>query len=319
MLVPTCKIELEPFEAFGFATEIVVESSVKTLTDTATIKLPRNVRLRRANLRETLRPGARVRLETGYGGENGAKFSGFVARTVPSVPFEIHCEDAMWKLKQTTITRAWKRATLRRVLTEILPPEMENFVAADVELGDFRADGQSVAQILFRLQKDAGLHSRILEDGRLWTGLPYLSEQSSPSVPIVFHFQRNVVSSNLEYRSESSRLIKVKAVSLLPNGRKLSVEVGDPDGETRTLHFYDARSEADLRRKAENETSKMKSEGYTGSFTAFGVPVVRVGDTVELRDDEFTERRGNYVVESVKRTYGTGGYRQEISLGYRVN
>lgn len=134
---------------------------------------------------------------------------------------------------------------------------------------------------------------------------PHLSAPSTTQpILILFHFQRNIVSHSLEYLSRDDRKIKVKAISLLSGNRKLEKELGDPDGETHTLHYFGIESEAEIKRLAENDLEKMTVEGYKGGFTAFGTPFVRHGDTVEIRDDEYPERVGRYFTDATRTTFG---------------
>jgi hypothetical protein len=56
-----------------------------------------------------------------------------------------------------------------------------------------------------------------------------------------------------------------------------------------------------------------------GSITAFGIPLVRKGDMVQLRDSDRKERDGKkFVVDGVDYQFGTSGYRQVINLGYEI-
>jgi hypothetical protein len=68
------------------------------------------------------------------------------------------------------------------------------------------------------------------------------------------------------------------------------------------------------KRAAEFITDKME-----GNITAFGVPLVRKGDMVQLKDTDRQERNGKkFVVDGVDYSFGTSGYRQNITLGYEI-
>lgn len=60
-------------------------------------------------------------------------------------------------------------------------------------------------------------------------------------------------------------------------------------------------------------------DGFRGTFTTFGVPFVKHGDTVHIVDNILTERTGYYKVKSV--TYRGGydiGLRQDITIDYKI-
>jgi hypothetical protein len=102
---------------------------------------------------------------------------------------------------------------------------------------------------------------------------------------------------------------------LLPNNKKVHLEVGDADGETRTLHTYN-KNEAELKAWAEQELVRLKRDGLTGSLTTFGAVLVDKLDAVGVKIDG--ERKGVYQVQKNVITFGTDGYRQAITMGERV-
>ena len=98
----------------------------------------------------------------------------------------------------------------------------------------------------------------------------------------------------LKVQNAADVKIKVKAVSLMPNNKKIRVEVGDTDGETRTLHTYN-KQEAELKAWAKQELERLKRDGLVGSFTTFGAELVDKLDNVGIKIDG--ERKGVYQVQ----------------------
>ena len=109
--------------------------------------------------------------------------------------------------------------------------------------------------------------------------------------------------------------LRVKAVSLIKKKKKIKVEVGDADGEHRTLHTYN-KTESELKAWAEQEIKRLKRDGLTGSFTTFGHTLVDCLDAIGIVIDGV--KSGVYQVKKNIVKYGDGGYRQEITLGLRV-
>ena len=58
--------------------------------------------------------------------------------------------------------------------------------------------------------------------------------------------------------------------------------------------------------------------GITGSLTLFGDLALNTAVQVELRDDRNPSKNGVYLVDEVTTTFGTGGYRQKITLPQKI-
>lgn len=58
--------------------------------------------------------------------------------------------------------------------------------------------------------------------------------------------------------------------------------------------------------------------GITGSLTLFGDLALTTGVQVELIDQRNPSKNGVYIVEQVTTTFGTNGYRQKITVPYRI-
>ncbi|MBJ2189374.1 MAG: hypothetical protein JFT10_00795, partial [Muribaculaceae bacterium] len=95
----------------------------------------------------------------------------------------------------------------------------------------------------------------------------------------VFATGVNIISdSSLDEQKAEDVKIKLKVVSLQPdNKKKIKVEIGDPDGEKRTLHCY-GKTEAEAKAWGEQELERLKRDGLTGSFQTFGHVLLDVLD-----------------------------------------
>ncbi|KZS42311.1 hypothetical protein AWE51_02400 [Aquimarina aggregata] len=152
-----------------------------------------------------------------------------------------------------------------------------------------------------------------------------------------FRFFYNIIRDELKVNREQVTAIRMRAEKYFINSNTpIFVELGDPgDGElieTYTLHdnenelpTQDALFQQEEQRvKAELNTflgfrlAKEKQTGLTGSFETFGEPFMRPTDRIILEDAEDEEKNGVFQVKKVKRSYGTSGYRQIISVGRRV-
>ena len=174
---------------------------------------------------------------------------------------------------------------------------------------------ETVAALLGRLQ-DSGIRSfyRYENDSPvLYCGVLF-ERDAKPSQ--VFATGVNIINdSSLEQQQAENIRLHVKAVSIMPDNKKIKVEVGDADGERRTLHTYN-KTESELKAWAEQEIKRLKVDGLTGSFTTFGYKLVDKLDAVGIKIDG--NKMGVYQVKKNVVKFGTNGYRQEITLGMRV-
>lgn len=90
------------------------------------------------------------------------------------------------------------------------------------------------------------------------------------------------------------------------------------EGERRTFFFPEATTAARLIELAQAQLLKYYYTGLRGKFTAFGIPYVRHGDNVTIKNPLQPEYDGTYKVRGVEYTGGMEGLRQIIELDYKV-
>jgi beta-galactosidase beta subunit len=332
MLRPFCNISIGDND-FDFVTTGEFSSSWKTLTDTGEITIPHKVRKNGLDIfigeDNLFKKGDEVNISAGYYPTLELIFSGYVSRIEPSLPVSITFEDAAFLLKQTNLTLSFKKVTLKELLTASINEaigkatgyvkaglERITVEAIDADLGAFRITNVNITGILQELKKTYALTS-YFRGHTLYVGLAYYAEGRDRAT---FTFQENIIDSGtqLEYKKIDDISFKVKAVSMLENNTKLEIEVGDPDGEQRTITKYNL-SEKDLRAAAEREIGRLKYEGFRGKLFTFLQPVVRHGDEIEIIDPLIPERNGVYLAESVEYSIGVDGYFQSINLGAKIS
>lgn len=291
---------------------IEIESSWETLTDTAKITLPAYVYQQGGfvNLAESrlVKKGDKVAIRLGYDDELRNEFEGYVSAIQAGSPLTIECQDAAWLLKKQPQNTSFANVSLGDLLKKICPAEIV-VVASDVSLGQFRVSNATPAQVIDEIKKSYGF-SAYMRGATLYAGLAY-TEQSQTHV---FKFGVNIIEerSELFFKNEDDVSIQVKAVSIMPDKTKLEIKFGAPDGELRTLHFYNL-DKVSLEKIAKAEAEKLRYNGYVGDFETFGAPAVKHGDIVNIRDDK-QNRGGFYLVKKVLKTFGADGYRQRIYI-----
>lgn len=292
---------------------ITIETSFKQLTDTATVMLPRNVEFFDKNkVRDVFRRGAPIKIEFGYNGNYVNEFEGYVTQVSAGIPIVLTCEDEMWKLKQLPVNVSYSTVSLEKLLEDIAVGYDVDALEG-VELGGVRFAQTNVALVLEKLSKDPYKLYSYMKGNQLVCGKYYADDTDEETVD--FHLERNAVSNDLNYRNAEDIIIKIKGVSVLKNGRKLTAEIGDEGGDQYQLTYYNIEAKAEIIRLLEKDLETKKRGGFDGSFTAFGQPSVRHGLKVNLTSDLYEERSGRYYIESVSKTFDHAKIRQVITLG----
>lgn len=317
MLKLCAKIEIKGDKTWVFekitACEIVRDS--EALTTTCKLTLPRKVKWK-GETSNPIKRGDKISVWLGYDDNLQLAFTGYVLRKGFKVPIEIFCEDEMFMLKQTPcVKKSYKNVDIHTLLKEQgLPYDIK--VLGEQNIGQYRVNFENVAELLAHLKENNIRTFFRLEDGKpvLYCGVLF---DHGNEMRQVFATGVNIISdSSLDEQKAEDVKIKLKVVSLQPdNKKKVKVEVGDPDGEKRTLHCY-GKTEAEATAWGEQELERLKRDGLTGSFQTFGHVLLDVLDVIGIKIDG--ERKGKYQVHKNTITYGSSGFRQDIALGARA-
>jgi hypothetical protein len=294
--------------------------------------------------------GDKVKMELGYTYvDNSGKqtppqlnvlFDGFVAHVINRTPIEIHCENNMWLLKQIACPNKLYSScnSVGDIIRDLISGTPFTVTTGTnvsdtvkVNVGDFRTiNKETVAGALERLKRDAKLFSYFRGNELRVGNIVYYPQDRNE---VVFAFQQNIISDSMEYKRLDDIKIGVTAYShskfdvtgVNKNGstkkqkKRLEVFVGDVGGEVRTLNFFNVNNVNDLKTLALQWLPKLKYEGFYGSFTTFGQPMVRHGDAAVLRDAVIPERSGTYLIKAVTTTFGMNGFRQKVDLHMRID
>ena len=290
--------------------EVKIEKSRRTLTNTAKITLPRNLKVLNGDINSIIQRGSKVTIQIGYDGKLTTRFTGYVSNVNAQIPLTIDCQDEMWNLKQNSFSYTWKNVKVADIVKYIYTG---NAQVVDLQIGGLKAVKQSTAQILEGLRK-FGLQCYFDNDVLIvdFAGVVHTTGQQA-----LYNFNQNIIENKLDYKLKEDTRIKVIGVSKLPNGKKYQVVAGDNDGEIHTLHYFNMQPDQ-LQKIVNAEINKLKYEGYKGSFTAWGLPEINQGDVAVLSDPLYPEHDGPYLVEAVTITFGIEGYEHEPKLERKV-
>lgn len=288
--------------------------------------------------------------------ELNQEFKGYISEVNNDAPLKIKCEDTMWLLKQCRCKNQvfpageYDNDTMIKELinqaltdTEIYQSIRDELKAADIqvitgtetnkvktEIGDFRTQNETIGLVLDRMKKDFRIFSYFRGNELRCSGIVYYPQDR---VSNVFEFQQNIISDELDYKRKDDIQLGANAYTVdkqeltsvnskggtVTKHKRLSTFVGQKGGEIRTIYVFGAKNEDELKEMANKELNKFYYEGYFGSFVTFGLPSVKHGDESVLRDKLLPERNGKYLIKSVKKSFGMGGFRQDINLHIKID
>jgi hypothetical protein len=203
----------------------------------------------------------------------------------------------------------------------------------NVNVGNFMTANDTISTVDADLKKDFRIYPyfRRTTKGMEFrcSGIVYFPQDN---VNDWFVFQRNIISDALEYRraddmqlgatvysiNKIDSQVANKSGKIKTQQKRLETFVGQQGGEIRTLYFWDVKDIKTLQSLATKELAKFHYEGFTGSFTTFGLPSKKHGDTATLYDKVLPERNGTYFIKAVTKNFGTGGFRQKIDTHFKT-
>jgi hypothetical protein len=322
MLRLCSKVTIEGSSAWEFTTvaSCAITEDADSLTDTCVIELPKKAKWEGhpvgAGGSPPVKRGDKITVMLGYDDVLKLRFSGYVRRVSATTPVKLECEDGMFLLKQAAAQRkGFEEVTLDKLISTLLEGTSVKYRLVDtgISLGPYRITRWTVAEELAELQRVYGLKAYFIEvDGELtlYVGLRYpfgVGQRAG------FSYGYNIISNDLEYRRKGDIKLKVKAISVQPDNKRIEVEVGDKGGELRTVYQYNVWGIEALETFARGELDRFKYDGYQGSFETFGDPAVGKGDVARVEGED--GNKGNFLIKKVEVTFGTGGYRQKVTLG----
>lgn len=292
------------------------ESNFEDLTKTAKVTFPRNLKYETKNIYEgespLVRRGDKITIKAGYYPNLNLIFEGYISKVDNNVPTVLNCEDAMWVLKQKIIkNKTFNKAKLKDIVKYLIDGTEFGAHVLNAYPISIRINEASVATVLKTLSEQ-GIYSYFIGK-KLYVGLAY---QSKLAVEKTFLFEKNIIETQLDYLKKEDVKVKVKGVLINGNERE-EISVGDEDGDLTTFFLYGS-SKDELKRQCEARLEQSNYTGYYGSFTTFLEPKVVSGDYAVIDSYKYPERKGTYLIKSVKTSFGVSGGRQIIELERRL-
>ena len=148
--------------------------------------------------------------------------------------------------------------------------------------------------------------------------MPYIQDKKNIVTKCDYSFQHNIETSNLEYIDTTDKKVKVRIITHNKNGTVNEEEFGNAGGE-EFEYKVNRISKDQMKKRAKQEFDRLMRPGYTGSFTGWLLPYVAPGYSIGIYDDDFPEKDGVYIVESVITTFSENGGVRQISPGIKLS
>ncbi len=323
MYVLSCHITIGS-ASFKSVNNVVIKRSTHAVNATAVIRVPVTAVLKQQGKEATkietaqvVKVGDEVTIKLGYDGNLKDEFKGFVKRLNYTVPLEIECEDWYWKLRYINIKKSYAQTTVKDLLNDVLSGSGAGVHPASIDLGlkNTVINNKSGAWVLEKLKSDYGLTVFFTLDGELFAGKAYEVKGDS----VKYKLRYNVIKDDdLKYYKASDYKLKIEAKSYDKDGAKLEASVGTEGGEAKTLWFYNVNDQAQLKTLAEQELQRYSFDGYRGQLETFLIPFAEPGMVADVTDPLYSERSGNYYIESTEVKFGNNGARRKVELGIKV-
>ncbi|WP_343744209.1 hypothetical protein [Chitinophaga sp.] len=208
----------------------------------------------------------------------------------------------------------------------------------DIPLVSMSFNGETGTEALEKLKKDAyvtiyfngpelyaGLKDTqlgkkaVYKEKRKWTGdkLEPL-EYKEVKKPVKYAIGTNLVSSDqLRFRKAADAPLKVKVIHFTSRNVAKNEVVG-VKGDIRTFYVPRIDPKEGLKGAALRMLKDLTYDGYDGKVTAFLQPFALPGFAVSLTDQNYTDRDGEYLLDSTEVTFGTGGARRVCGIGDKI-
>lgn len=328
MLTLQCEIKIKikntnKIVSFDYVNSIEVKTSCKNLTDTAVVKIPRKISWEGKQIYDYLRRDDQITIRMGYK-EHGLEtvFNGYIKSVENGTPIVVNCENEM-RLFKTITVKAEKIENFNiKDFIKKYAPNIEVVCPDKIDFGTVTIQEQSLSQCLDKLMSTFTWFKGFFRAGKFVAiiDMSALNDNQTHT----FDPERNLISDSLKYELAEDVKIAIKATSILKDNSKLECVVPEEakegkDYEQRHFYFPGYTDAAKLKEAAEKKLKDYVCDKMTGSITGFGVPYVVKGDIIRLKDSKRKERDGKrFWVDAVDYKFDTGGYRQTITLGYRL-
>lgn len=305
------KISIGKQVRFNVCESIQIKKSVETLTNTATIVLPRefrnavspsgkNIELAGKSILDFITKGDPIKIAFGYDQDLEVEFIGYVTNIGAEAPLQIECEDEMYKLKKADkVTKTISSGKLEDILKAVIPEQYEIICNESYHIGKWIIQKATPYEVLAELQDKVGLRFYFMDAKTLHVGM---MTDFKPDAVHEFNFSKNVRrGSDLKFEINEDKSKYVTIESVQKNGEKLSYSVGDPKGENITKMYFPNLTKDQLKTWAESKYRDEMRNGLKGTLDSWCLPRTNPGDSAQITRPIYNDKHqdGTYFIKAV--------------------
>lgn len=340
MLVPRTEITIknkdgETIRLEG-CSEFSIRRSVEELSATGSVHLPTTVVFDSKQreiiaVREKVSPGNSITISAGYK-DHGMEelFNGYIKGVDTGTKVVLDIEEEAYKLRKKPCSISYLESKNKGkpiLLEELLAKMLEgtNLTVAKgcapLKIDEFKAK-KNIAAELASLKEKFGLTVYITKNKEVYAGLqandkPSDEERKKSTINVTYGV--NVVSNDVTHKTKDSNPIKVVVKEVRSDGKKpKEYSVGDDKDSDHTISIYNITDEKSLKLIADMKYKQLSYEGFSGTFTLFGLPLATAGGTVVYKNDNYKDNEGKYFIKGVETRLSSNGLRQVLTMGYKI-
>ena len=326
----------------GGVNEVSVERSVKSLIDTAIIKIPAAAKV--ASLKNSVaiiggfvggvllkasddkalptsiqtstlwKEGDQVKIMLGYNQDYRQEFIGFIRSVDADIPVQIHCEGYCFQLRKKQFTGAWKSIQLRDLMQQMVEGtdiKLSPFIP-DLTLTNLFIPPQNALAGLQKLAHHTHLTAYFLFDV-LYIGLQETVSANTVKYRIGWNVPRTKA---LTYSLDVSRPILIRLVTGKGTKKvRTIVQAGDPSGTTETMNISFIQDPAAIATIGNQLVTNANYTGFKGDLEGLLQPYCNPADTAIIIDQMYNVLGASYFIEGIKIKYSTDGAKRIVQLG----
>lgn len=322
------KITIADKIVFDTVESIHIENSTEKISDTAKVILPRKflrkitendrIDISEVRLLDYIKVGDKIKIQSGYDGEFGNEFQGYITRIGAEIPIEIDCEDEMYLLKKMKpINKIFSDTSLKQFLEFIAPEyKIETF---ETHLGKIALENvtpfAALMEVKSRYPFKFFFRDKILHGG--------LSNDFEGQQKHEFNLNRNVrKGGDLKYETREDRKFWIKAISKQKGtSKEITYEFGDKGESERTLHCPLNLNKEQVKQYAEDFIKKLRFDGYGGGFESWCYPRTKAGDSADITDPNYPDKHRDgiyYINEVITDINANDGIKRKNNITFKI-
>ncbi len=303
----------------GILDELEIVKSVDNLVDIATVSLPKTVMNTPLNLENKIQKGTQVLIKLGYNEVLETEFVGYVQEiTANDSSLQIKCEDALFLFRKGLESTELKEVPLKEVAAYVVQQIDPSFsVVCDFEVTyeKYIIHNTTGYELLKKLQEETKASIYFdTEKKKLHIHAPYVQKHQE----LFYSMQRNIESSSLKYKDPKALVTEVVVESKGKDGKVKTVTVGKKGGDKITLNLG-AMSLDSMEKVANAALTRETREKLEGTFTAWLIPNVAPGDSIRIKDEEYSERDARYYTVAVTTKISEQGAVRTVTPGIKLS